>query len=241
VNCIEVRNGNTMERYLRGELSEEESQQFEEHYFSCDDCYESLGNLSAARTELAKDRWSVPEERPGIRWVGGWAWAWSAALVVLVAGLAMWWRAPEPSGVSKAELVELAAVEPPPYSPRNLRSQEGENASGFEEAMIPYQEGDYQAAAERLESVVQSGSQDATAHFYLGASYLLTDRPDLAIASLGRVIELGEGRYLGWARLCRAKAHLGVGDVEAARTDLEAVVARGGELATQAQEILGQL
>jgi tetratricopeptide (TPR) repeat protein len=240
VNCVEVRSGDYIEKYLRGELSEEESQQLEEHYFSCDDCYETLRVLSAARTELVQDRWSVAEERAAAGQWHGWAWA-TAAAVILVVGLAIWLRPPEPLGLSDEALTAVAAVEPPPYAPRSLRSAEGEEENAFERAMVPYQEGDYREAADRLESLVQSQPQDAASHFYLGASYLLTDRREVAIESFGRVVELGESRYLGWARFYRAKAHLGQGDLKAARADLEAVVARGGELAAQAREILGQL
>lgn len=241
MNCIEVRNDDTMERYLRGELSEGDSQQFEEHYFSCDDCYESLRDISAVQSELAKDRWAVREARTSSGWPGAWTWAWAAALILLAVGLTFWLRAHEPLGLSEDVLAELAAIEPPPFEPLSLRGPSEVEENPFEEAMIPYQEGDYLAAAESLELVVQSQPRDATALFYLGASYLLMDRQEEAIGSLGRVVDLGESRYLSWARLYRAKAHLGLGDVAAARSDLEAVVTGGGELAAQAKDILGQL
>ena len=241
MNCFEVQRGDYIEKYLRGELSEEESQELEKHYFSCEDCYESLRDLSAARTELAKERWSVPDKRPGTGWVGGWAWAWAAALLILAVGLAIWLRSPEPMGLSEEVMTELAAIEPPPYAPRSLRSPEEEAEDPFAEAMIPYRQGDYLRAADRLEGVVQVHPRNATVHFYLGASYLLTDRPELAITSLGTVLELGEGRYLEWARMYRAKAHLRLGELEAARDDLEAVASQGGELAAIAQGLLDQL
>lgn len=241
MNCIEVRNGDTMERYLRSELSEEDSQQFEEHYFSCDDCYESLRDLSAARTELASDRWAVPDTEGRFGWVGGWGWALAAAMAILAVGLVFFLRDPMLSDLSDGDFVELAAIQPPPYEPVSLRGPEEQEVSAFEEAMIPYQQSDYLATVERLEPVVQSEPLNAAANFYLGTSYLLTDRPGRAVESLGVVVELGESRFQGWARFYRAKAYLRLGNPDAASVDLKTVVSGDGELAAQALEILGQL
>ena len=240
MNCYEARNDDTMERYLRGELSEEESQRLEEHYFSCDDCYEYLRDLSAVRSELSDNRWAVPEGESRLGWRGGWGWALAAAMVILAVGLIFLLREPTQSGFSDRDLIKLAAVEPASYRPLSLRGPD-EEAEAFEEAMAAYLQGDFGAAAEGLEPVTEALPEDAAASFYLGVSYLLSERPEEAIDSLGHVIEMGESRYLDAALYYRAKALLRTGNAAAAREDFATVAAREGEWAAQAREILDQL
>ena len=237
VNCIEVRNGDLMERYQRGELSEEDAQRLEEHYFSCDDCYELLQDLAVARTELAEGRWQVAESLERTGWRGGWAWALAAALALMAVGVVVWLNRSAPS---EARWTELATVEPAPYQPLGLRGPD-QGAEAFEEAMGAYQRGDFRAAAEGLAAVAEAMPDDAVASFYLGVSYLLSERPREAIDSLGRVIAKGESRYLDSALYYRAKALLRTGDLAAAREDLATLVSRDGEWAHEAREILDQL
>jgi hypothetical protein len=240
VNCIDIRTGEIMERYLRGELSDEESQHFEEHYFSCDDCWERLRDLSVTRLELAEPRWAVADGeavRPG--WMGGWTWALAAVLALLAVGVAFWLKDSTP-GASEGRWTELAAVEPAPYQPQSLRGPDVE-ANAFEEAMVPYQRGDYGVAAERLTVVVGIEPQNAAASFYLGVSYLLSGRPREAVESLTRVVDAGESRFLESALWYRAKAWLRQGDVAAAREDFENLASRDGALEAEARSILDQL
>jgi len=241
VNCIEVRNGNYMERYLRGNLGEEESQRFEEHYFACEECYQSLRDLAAVQEELRDPKWSVPEPQPRTLWTGGWIWVGAAALVVFGMGLILRLQGPEQAIPSNQVLEELAAVEVPPYSPRAVRGPKGKDTQGFEESMHFYLEGDYVAAAEGLQAVVSSTPQDVAAWFYLGICQLLSDHPLLAIESLTQTIELGESRYFASAQFYRAKAYLASGEIAAARTDLEDVVRRDGPKRDEAQVILDKL
>lgn len=240
MNCIDIRTREIMERYLHGELSEEESQHFEEHYFSCDDCWERLRDLSAARLELSEPRWAVEEGeavRPG--WMGRWTWALAAVLALLAVGVAFWLKDSTP-GASEARWIELAAVEPAPYQPQSLRGPDVE-PNAFEEAMVPYQRGDYSVAAERLAAVVGAEPQNEAASFYLGVSYLLTEQPREAVESLTRVVDSGESRFLESALWYRAKARLRQGHVAAAREDIENLASREGALAAEARSILDQL
>ena len=238
MNCKAVAEENTIERYAAGQLSEADTEAFERHFFECEECYEALRNHAAVRAALA----SVPREAPSRptssndfnRW-----WLLAAAMLVLGLGLVLW-LAPWSGTTSNQALVAASMVEAPPYEPRTLRSGsvEREGELQFKEAMVAYQQGDFAQAIPGLEDAVALDPDLAKAHFYLGACYLLEDRPDRAIDSLSRVAETDDPIYREWGHFYRAKAHLRRGDIESARRDLYQVLVMEGDLQTQAQEVL---
>src|SRR6516162_5020636 len=59
------------ERYLLGEMSELEKHHFEEHYFSCDECADSVrvGAMLAANTRAVFAEEPVPEAKPSRSWL----------------------------------------------------------------------------------------------------------------------------------------------------------------------------
>jgi tetratricopeptide (TPR) repeat protein len=107
--------------------------------------------------------------------------------------------------------------------------------------MAAYQEGDLTAAIPGLERAVALDEGLDKAHFYLGACYLLEDQPQEAVDSLSRVAAIEDSPFLQWAHFYRAKAHLRLGDLDAALADLSEVISVGGELQTRAEEVLEQI
>jgi tetratricopeptide (TPR) repeat protein len=230
-----------MESYLRGELGEAETRELEEHYFACDDCFEALRDASALRSTLAKERWAVdegfaPERRPRT-----WVWLTVAAAVLVGIGIALSPLLREAPDDVALDLARLATFEAPPYTPRTVRGPGGEAERRFREAMVHYQQGDYGEAIPGLETAVGLDPTSARIAFYLGACYLLTDRPEPAIERFGQVVDLGETPFLESARFSRAKAFLLTGDLEPARKELEEVLQMSGRLEGDAQRILDQL
>lgn len=93
------------ERYLLGELSAEEQEAFEEHFFNCQTCGEdvfTVARMLAVRERIAKSNLIAPPRSTWRRWVPQ-----AAAASILSASLG-WWAAVQYVG-SRA-----AAVQPPP-------------------------------------------------------------------------------------------------------------------------------
>ena len=228
-----------MEKYLTGDLAEGEQQRLEEHLLTCEDCREHLGELSLLRACLEKEQWRVADERSVSR--PQWHWALAAVAALVFVGVVLWPRLADHPGQEDGVIARLSAVEAPPYEPNKLRTVSGEGDRLFREAMAAYQESALEDAVSGLEAAVELDPELARAHFYLGACYLLTDQPEMAIDSLSQVVDVEDPQYLEWAYLYRAKAYLRIGDLESARSDLEEVVMIRGELVPEAQGILEQL
>lgn len=120
----------------------------------------------------------------------------------------------------------LARFEPlPPSTSAQLRT-----------AMDRYRQRDYAGAINILRA------QNSTeAHFYLGICDLLTNNQADGIRELHSVIDAGESPYLEQSYFYLAKGLLGGGDVNAAKHELEAVVAMHGALEKPARALLAQI
>ncbi len=241
MNCAEVKKGEYISRYLLGELDEQEIRELEEHYFSCDDCFEALKDALALRSVLQGEHREQEVRRTPIP--STWAWGGLAAAVILLVGISVillpaLQRQPERD---MTEMSQLAATEAPPYEARRLRGAASEADKLFREAMVLYQEGDYAGAIPGLEAAASSDPESTKALFFLGACYLLTERPALAMESFDRVVAHGDTPYLERTRFYRTKALLRLGRLEEAREELERVVNLGGEMETEARQILDRL
>lgn len=240
MTCKVVTQEKIVERYSAAQLNEADTEAFEQHFFECEDCYRALQDHAAIRAALARaPRETLSPATPSRTDFNRW---WLLAAAVLLAGLGLvLWLAPWAGSPTDQVLIAASAVEAPPYEPRTLRSLAGEGELAFREAMVAYQEGDLDEAIPGLESAVALDEGLDKARFYLGACYLLEDEPEQAIASLNRVAETEGSPFQEWARFYRAKAHLRLGDLDAALEDLSEVISVGGELQTRAEEVLEQI
>lgn len=231
MTCKQIEAEGVIEQYVANRLTNAARKQFEVHYFGCDQCFEALEAYRAAATALRRP----PRTR---RWI----WAAAAAAVVIV-GLRF---IPHPvSPPPKGETAPLLAqIDPPPYSVPTLRSVPNAATSRFYAAMEPYQRQDYPAAIEALKKFLDGSPKDARpfldAEFFLGASYLLVNRPDDASAALAPVLA-ADSPYLEEAHFLMAEAWLKKGDAAHARNELEKVIAMGGDLKARAQTLLAGL
>ena len=91
----EIEKAETIERYIQNQLTLAERQEFEEHFLTCDDCFEKLqtaerfavGMRDAAERGLLDARPQLQGMNPG--WFA-WAFAASACIALILAGLAAW-------------------------------------------------------------------------------------------------------------------------------------------------------
>ena len=244
--CDAVQATEVVERYLTGQLAEDERERFEEHYFACDSCFATLQTLRATREAVRSA--GDPAVLPLRRRLTVWAWTAAAAAVALVVTGALLLRTappkPEiaktpaaPHTASTPRLDLLARIEPPAYTDRVLRGTAGSAGRRFRAAMEFYRSGQYARVIEGLRDV-----DSLDARYYRGISYLLIGQAEEGAAELSSVIAAGDASpYLEEARYYRAKARLKVGNLSEARAELEAVAGMRGDLQRKAQEIVDQL
>jgi len=88
VDCGRAESDGTAERYVLGRLTATEVEEFESHYFDCDECFATVEALRAVKCQLEKDRQSVPQlaqrPNPTTRW-----WLALAAAVVATSAVSI--------------------------------------------------------------------------------------------------------------------------------------------------------
>jgi tetratricopeptide (TPR) repeat protein len=248
VVCIDPDTGELKGSFELGLLSPEEKRQFETHLLECDRCFQELyrsapvaeltRGTGLGKEDMAKEKVSRPRSpRPRFLALA----AVAATVIVIGIGIVFLPSSQQQPDEVRPEIERIAAIEAPQYAPKKLRSPGDESERVFREAMAIYQDGNYAGAIPALENAAELNPRSAKILFYLGACYLLTDQPAPAAETLARNVELGQTPYLGWARLYRAKALLRLGKLDAAREELQQVVALGTELELDAQRILDEL
>jgi hypothetical protein len=257
VDCDRAATEELIERYLRGNVSEEERTEFEEHYFECDACLHELEAASEVRELLlARSGARTDGERDIARRAGMPRWLPIAAAVLAAAGAAVWMQGRSsttrpPDGVvapagpraqpPSAGVVipkELLAVEAPPYVPIVVRDAAPRPA--WDAAMERYARHDYSGAEPLLRQVHRDAPTPA-ADFYLAICELLTSRDAEAAALLAHVADGGDPVYAGPALLYLGKARLRLGRVAEARDALRRLAASGGPGSEAAGVILQRL
>jgi Putative zinc-finger len=241
MNCGKIQNGDGIERYLSGKLSEPEREEFEAHYFECDDCFALLEAARAARQVLREGGPVVVRMRP--RWVWP-ALAIAAALLMAVVVRQAMSPAPKPgdiarqsppaAGVSAPPLL-LAEVHPPLYSPQVLRGGD-QAAEMFGQAMKGYNLSDWRGTAMALDGVVQKFPHSAEAVYFRAICRLMSGETAGAVEGLSATIGQGSATpFEEEARYYRAQAYLLQGRRDDARADLDRVIAMHSDYASKAE------
>ncbi len=116
MDCNCVRDEGVVERHLRGALSADEQQAFEEHLLVCPRCQEACRLHLALEAAFAE----TTAKKSGRAWTPFW-WRWAAAagvaLVIVAVGVALWLRPPAVSPTAPGSTgapARRAAGEPPP-------------------------------------------------------------------------------------------------------------------------------
>ncbi len=239
MNCDDVRAENLVERYVLGELDDEQQNAFEEHFFSCPDCLEELQLVQAVKSEVSE---GMPESSVGAAGPDRPRWFVPATLAASLAaiGVILWALVPGQSD-DRNTLLALSAFSPPTYTEAKLRDSLDEAQQQFRSTMSAYNDGDWQTAAEGLEAASLLDPAAANISFFLGISQLLSDQTANGIETLNQTIALGETVYLQEARFYTAKAYLRQADKAAAVRELELVAAMEGRLAGDARTLIQKL
>jgi len=236
MNCEEVEQNDILAGYITGKLPETDRDQFEEHFFGCEEC---LQKVEAAR--IAREVLIAHKPAPARQW-----WIPLLAAAAVLIGVLAIWRGMTPKAEQAPTVAAvkpkvepsyelLARFDPPSYRPSTLRSSE-RTARSFEIAMKLYSAGDFAGAATALRT-----TNSVEARYYLGISELLSGDVTGGTADLQKVIAAGDTPYLSEARFYLAKAFLKAHNVAGSREQLEKLVEEKSELAPRATELLGQL
>ena len=108
----------------------------------------------------------------------------------------------------------------------------------FEDGMVDYKLGDYEAALQRWRPLLGEDFDQDTLAFYLGVAELGAGRADEALAALQRVGEDGLRERADWFA---ALAQLELGRVAEARGLLQEVIAGGGRYSEEAEALMREL
>lgn len=262
LTCERVAAEELTEKYVIGQLDETQREAFELHFFECQRCFDELQTYGALQHDLAQEREKSSAEPS---WT--WNWRWTSVVValgLLLIAFAVWRQPPvrvtqrpdpkSPSTTPAAQvgenipstavsqpvllLSELARVQPPPYTPRILRGPEDNARIVFRSAMKDYVKRDYAAAIPRLRKAIRQDPRSTEAHFFLGASLLMTEQPQAAASEFRTVIASGDPQYLGQAHLGLAQTYLREGKIANARDELTMVSRLGGEEKIEADRLL---
>lgn len=121
-----------------------------------------------------------------------WLVSGACLAVALVSGLGAWMLVPRGGTATSPPPEWLRPV--PPAVARHLPiggaapSSSRSFAAAFDAAIGPWQAGNYAEAAMRLEELARTFPEDADAHFYCGAAWLLAGVPADAVAPLERAV-----------------------------------------------------
>ena len=246
MTCEEIERDDVAEDYVLGRLDESRRQAFEDHYFECAACLAHVRALQDLREALAAP--AAAPARRNLR-TAGVILAAAAVLVLAVrTGHELWSDRQEAVSSPAARDVVLGAppapalrVELPPYTPARLRAVPSDAQRLFRDAMTNYTVTNCAGAIEGLRRAVAADGAYTQARFYLGACELHTGAVDEAATNLQRVVAAGESPYLEDARWFLAQTHVKQGDLEAARQELERVIALNGDRREAARRLLSEL
>ena len=228
LGCDAVADQAVVERYLAGGLSEEQREEFESHFLTCQRCQDAIVLGAGIRAA-----WPRVRARPPRRWLlvgGGLGMAAAAGLAALVLFT--------PKRVPEAVERLGALVQAPIYLGIPVRGgPSGPPDSLFAVAMTAYVAERFGEAAAGLQAALSAGVDSVPADFFLGASQLMTSRPADAAASFAKVIAAGDSPYLAEARFYRAKALLRLGEVSGALAELNQSAKLGGVIGAYARAL----
>lgn len=232
--CTAPDKGRLLEDYLSGELTEAQATAFEGHYFECSVCLDAIRVRQSGPYALG--RWDqTPRTRMRVRL------GLIAASLVVGATLYVLCGSGVPNLSRRnpaATLADASRVTAPQYVPSIAGGSDDEPRRRFVDAMQTYSAGDPGGAIPGLEASWTADSSRPETGFFLGASYLVTNRVDRAIETFGTTVALGASPFRERSKILLAKAYLRREAMDDARRELREVAARGGELHDEAERLL---
>jgi tetratricopeptide (TPR) repeat protein len=163
--------------YLQGNLSKEMQEAFEEHYFSCDTCFNHL--QISHQLQRKEVRITIPQKKT--YWFARPALILSSLLVVVLSAVILF-QSPQPVSIT---------FEPPAYISTEQRTgpilANPEIERKVAAAMSHYQKGDYRQTLHALKKIPEAGVNFKVT-FFKGICYLMTDNFQQALPEFNKII-----------------------------------------------------
>lgn len=164
--------------YLQGNLSEEMQERFEEHYFTCDKCFNHL--QISYKLQSKEVRITIPRKKPV--WLARPALILSSILIVAFSAVILF-KPKEPLAIT---------FEPPAFISTEQRTGQTPVHPEIERkvamAMSHYQKGNYQQTLETL-SRIPEATANFKVTFFKGICYLMTDDYQQALSEFNKIIK----------------------------------------------------
>lgn len=142
----------------------------------------------------------------------------SAAAMLLLA----FWLIPS---LMTPDPAQLYAANFKPYP--DLYTQMSESTDPVQEAIEPYNEGDYASAVESFEEILQKQADDYLVKLYLGVSLMESQKAPAALTVFDDIIE-NDLNYKEAAEWYKALTYLKANQVEQSKAQLEIILAQKG-------------
>lgn len=215
--------------YLHGDISEEDRETFEEHYFTCDECFTKL----KINERLHKKGFRVVLKGKKPLFILKPILVLSSIFVLVISSIIFI------NGVNRSRVMnELSKFSPPIFVPietRNVSTQEK-----FFLAMKHYKNKEYNQALQILENIeLQSDNPQVT--FFTGICYLINDNPRTAIKKFDIIIKDMNPSYYDEAIYYKGKALLKLKKKKAAMEQFENLSKMFSPYASRAKSILKEL
>lgn len=223
--CEAFEANGTIARYVAGQLDDEKSAEFEDHFLTCERCQHSIAAGFAVR--------SAPHARRRRSFTLVWVPVALAASLVGVIGLRAY---------RVQQLRQLGAVQVAPIFLGSPMRSAGEEAGTFDSAMAAYNRADYPRATSLLRKLATtSAAAEPVVPFFEGASELMHKQPADAESAFTQVIAAGPSVYRAEAYFYRAKTRLQRGERAGAIADLKAAVQEQRPISDDAARLLDKL
>lgn len=195
-----------LNKYKTDSISKEELEEFTDAFMRAkydDDRKNRWQRMLAGQHNFKRD---VPglQAKPFGRRV--FLWAASAAAVGLLIFILMF--GPDASVANYEQLADNYLTEEFYENREDSRGEQDIEQVNLK-AVFAYNQKDFETAIAHYETIVSSGQANERHHFFLGLSYLYTERPDAAIVSLLKVPELNaDSKFIKEQRWFLALAYL---------------------------------
>jgi tetratricopeptide (TPR) repeat protein len=259
MDCDQINARDVIERYLSGELSDTERQDFEDHYFECADCFEILRIARALRmsADPAKSRFWARFTFPSRFRLAFWP---IGALIAIVLVGTIYWNRPaskvapshgnvdghadsvvarSPVGTpSSEELSKLPSQMLHAGAPLEKEKAQVQIRKGVSQAtMARCSAGDYAGGIKELQAAAKPKLNALELNLDIGECYVFANQPDKAIANLEKAVSPDAPSLAEQAHYYLARAYLQKNDPASARKELEFTIGFHGAMENEARTL----
>jgi len=214
--------------YLRGNLSEKIQEVFEEHYFSCDKCFDHI--QISERLYSKEIRIVMQQKKPF--WLIKPALIFSSLLVVAFSAVILF-KSQEPIHIS---------FKPPVYLTPEVRHTQTDTkiVRQVAAAMSHYQKSDYQQTLNILKKI-PAPSANFQVTFFKGICYLMTEKFEQALPEFDKIIREMSPSYYDEALYYKGITLLKLNKTRQAITELNNLAKMFSPYAEKARSMLRQI